>query len=66
MSSDDDPHDGQVTPNHLISPAPQKGRLIEDEPSSDDSDISASPSREVIRRRLERTGSIERGYPLLA
>ncbi|TFK69534.1 hypothetical protein BDN72DRAFT_959500 [Pluteus cervinus] len=82
-SSDDDPHLGQVTPHHLISPALRRTRAIpsmrlhsserkkskslvpsverllgSDPPSSDDSVLSASPSREIVRRRtLKRTGS---------
>ncbi|KIK57143.1 hypothetical protein GYMLUDRAFT_75668 [Collybiopsis luxurians FD-317 M1] len=72
LSSDDDPHLGQVTPGHLISPALKRvSRADEDEdldPPSDDSDYGFgsgaaersaqdSPSRQVMMRRLQRTAS---------
>lgn len=63
LSSDDDPHLGQVTPGHLISPAlRRKAELTFDEdPPSDDSMFGGgeggdvSPSREVMLRRMQRT-----------
>ncbi|KAK0487411.1 hypothetical protein IW261DRAFT_1447728 [Armillaria novae-zelandiae] len=60
-SSDDDPHYGQVTPHHLISPD-IPCRRIEDEddrhdPPSDDSILCPSPTKDVIQRRLQRRSS---------
>jgi len=57
LSSDDDPHIGQVTPRHLTSPSLRRGR-DSDDPPSDDSNEPASPSRDIILRRLERYRSI--------
>ncbi|KAI0061493.1 hypothetical protein BV25DRAFT_1857413 [Artomyces pyxidatus] len=55
-SSDDDPHVGQVTPHHLVSPAMR--RLWDSDPPSDDSNASVSPSREHVARRIfQRLGS---------
>lgn len=57
-SSDDDPHLGQVTPHHLISPHLKKsarglGRFYgEGEPASDDS--VPSPSKDIVERKLKR------------
>jgi hypothetical protein len=85
-SSDDDPHFGQVTPHHLISPAVcsrheactssskkmksllklkgDVGDESEDEdddyddiPSSDDSFVPPSPSKQAVERRFLRTSS---------
>ncbi|KII86652.1 hypothetical protein PLICRDRAFT_699960 [Plicaturopsis crispa FD-325 SS-3] len=55
LSSDDDPHFGQVTPHHLISPTIR--RVLHSDPPSDDSTMSASPTRDVAARRLQRLGS---------
>ncbi|KAF7977771.1 hypothetical protein HWV62_2653 [Athelia sp. TMB] len=41
LSSDDDPHIGQVTPHHLISPALRRAPC---DPPSDDSVLGSSPS----------------------
>lgn len=54
LSSDDDPHIGQVTPHHLISPALHRSRKDNDDPPSDDSIMSSSPTRDVIARRMQR------------
>lgn len=51
-SSDDDPHTGQVTPHHLISPAIR--RVQDNDPPSDDSIMSSSPSRDLATRRKQR------------
>lgn len=59
LSSDDDPHIGQVTPHHLISPALRRMKQREDDPPSDDSTLSASPTKDALVRRLKRTGSIQ-------
>jgi hypothetical protein len=61
-SSDDDPHIGQVTPHRLISPVPRRtlsAKFYEIDPPSDDSVMGgcASPSKEVVERRLKRLGS---------
>ncbi|THV03879.1 hypothetical protein K435DRAFT_747426 [Dendrothele bispora CBS 962.96] len=53
LSSDDDPHIGQVTPRHLTSPPLRRGRELSD-PPSDDSYEPASPSRDIVLRRLKR------------
>jgi hypothetical protein len=65
-SSDDDPHIGQVTPSHLISPVLRvrsRGLFVRDEcedrSDDDDSDsnidIDQSPTKDALRRRLSRT-----------
>ena len=60
-SSDDDPHLGQVTPHHLISPDLKKSArglgsfYGEGELGSDDS--VPSPSKEMVERKLKRMGS---------
>ncbi|KAK0201860.1 hypothetical protein DFS33DRAFT_1350639 [Desarmillaria ectypa] len=62
-SSDDDPHYGQVTPHHLISPdIPSRRNEDEDDrhshdPPSDDSILCPSPTKDVIQRRLQRRSS---------
>ncbi|KAG6853573.1 hypothetical protein C0991_003169 [Blastosporella zonata] len=57
ISSDDDPHLGQVTPHHLISPELKRGKAIQFmDPPSDDS-VMGSPSRDLVERRLQRQGS---------
>ncbi|KAF5360725.1 hypothetical protein D9756_004653 [Leucocoprinus leucothites] len=55
-SSDDDPRYGQVTPHHLISPAPKKALDMFD-PPSDDSLPSSSPTKSAASRRIRRIGS---------
>ncbi|KAL0581176.1 hypothetical protein V5O48_000866 [Marasmius crinis-equi] len=61
LSSDDDPHLGQVTPHHLISPALRRTRqTYDDDPPSDDSVISGSPSKGVVMRRMQRLESAPR------
>lgn len=58
LSSDDDPHLGQVTPHHLISPAMHRHKRTRSVDSSDDeSDVGTSPTRDLVRRRLERKSS---------
>ncbi|KAG6849329.1 hypothetical protein H0H93_009374 [Arthromyces matolae] len=58
ISSDDDPRLGQVTPHHLISPDIRRGKNTRpQDPPSDDSDVMPSPSRDLVERRLQRTGS---------
>jgi len=58
LSSDDDPHNGQITPLGLTSPALFRVREEDsDPPSSDDSNMSASPVREHVKRRLARMPS---------
>jgi hypothetical protein len=57
-SSDDDPYFGQVTPHHLISPVLRRAKSQKKDPPSDDSNMSDSPSREIVARRLRRLGSI--------
>jgi hypothetical protein len=55
VSSDDDPFLGQVTPHHLISPTLRRVKGARNDPPSppsDDSVMSDSPSRDVVRRRL--------------
>lgn len=59
LSSDDDPRFGKVNPVGVVSPAMRRLRsrgatLFDTPPSSDDSVLSNSPSREVIRRRIAR------------
>ncbi|KAI0044102.1 hypothetical protein FA95DRAFT_1681450 [Auriscalpium vulgare] len=55
-SSDDDPHVGQVTPDHLVSPGMRRPWYMD--PPSDDSAASDSPSRaHVARRVFQRLGS---------
>jgi hypothetical protein len=61
LSSDDDPHIGQVTPHRLISPIPRRNmsaNFCDVDPPSDDSVMGecASPSKEVVERRLKRLG----------
>ncbi|KAH7912528.1 hypothetical protein BJ138DRAFT_1112247 [Hygrophoropsis aurantiaca] len=53
-SSDDDPHIGQVTPRHLISPSVRRARGFDSDPPSDDSTCPSSPSRDIIARRRQR------------
>ncbi|KAJ6621847.1 hypothetical protein B0H10DRAFT_2214900 [Mycena sp. CBHHK59/15] len=54
LSSDDDPFFGQVTPYHVFSPALRRAR--HDDPlSSDDSNMSASPLKAVVTRRLQKS-----------
>lgn len=58
LSSDDDPHLGQVTPHHLISPDLRRVKVVDlTDPPSDDSVVASSPSRDLVERRLQRTGS---------
>ncbi|GLB45492.1 putative tRNA threonylcarbamoyladenosine metabolic process [Lyophyllum shimeji] len=60
LSSDDDPHIGQVTPHHLISPELRRGMGVDMgfvDPPSDDSVMASSPSRDLVQRRLQRLGS---------
>jgi hypothetical protein len=62
-SSDDDPRIGQVTPHRLISPRPRRSlraKVYEIDPPSDDSVTGecASPSKEVVQRKLKRLGSL--------
>ncbi|KAG6899592.1 hypothetical protein C0993_008858 [Termitomyces sp. T159_Od127] len=58
LSSDDDPHLGQVTPHHLISPDLKRVKVADlTDPPSDDSVIASSPSRDLVKRRLQRAGS---------
>jgi hypothetical protein len=53
LSSDDDPHVGQVTPHHLVSPAMRRVQNdFHSDPPSDDSNISVSPSSERVTRRM--------------
>jgi hypothetical protein len=54
LSSDDDPHLGQVTPHHLVSPALRRVREEDYDPSSDESNMSSSPSRDLVARRRRR------------
>lgn len=61
--SDDDPHIGQVTPHCLISPVPRRStgaKFCETDPPSDDSVMGeyASPSKDVVERKLKRLGSM--------
>ncbi|KAJ7195459.1 hypothetical protein GGX14DRAFT_474774 [Mycena pura] len=56
LSSDDDVYLGQVTPYHVVSPALRRARG-DDPPSSDDSNMSASPVKGVVLRRLQKLGS---------
>ncbi|KAF5374132.1 hypothetical protein D9615_008841 [Tricholomella constricta] len=57
LSSDDDPHIGQVTPHRLISPELKRGRGQDfSDPPSDDSVMAPSPSRDLLQRRLQRQG----------
>lgn len=53
-SSDDDPHRflGQVTPHRLVSPALRRIKDMDafDEPGSDDSNLSASPTADRVAR----------------
>ncbi|KAJ7781760.1 hypothetical protein DFH07DRAFT_386505 [Mycena maculata] len=56
LSSDDDVYFGQVTPYHVFSPALRRAR-DDDPPSSDDSNMSVSPTKGVVSRRLQKTGS---------
>ncbi|KAG5644908.1 hypothetical protein DXG03_007460 [Asterophora parasitica] len=59
LSSDDDPHIGQVTPHRLISPQLRRAREADfSDPPSDDSVLAPSPSRDLVNRRLKRQGSI--------
>ncbi|EGN98376.1 hypothetical protein SERLA73DRAFT_56513, partial [Serpula lacrymans var. lacrymans S7.3] len=54
LSSDDDPHLGQVTPHHLISPALRRVHGLDYDPPSDDSTLTSSPSRDIVTRRRQR------------
>ncbi|KAG6844709.1 hypothetical protein H0H87_004432 [Tephrocybe sp. NHM501043] len=64
ISSDDDPHLGQVTPHHLISPELKRTRGIAlIDPPSDDS-VVASPSKDLVERRLHRIGSMSKITPM--
>ncbi|KAJ7677473.1 hypothetical protein B0H17DRAFT_1079271 [Mycena rosella] len=56
LSSDDDVYFGQVTPHHVFSPVLRRAR-DDDPPSSDDSNMSVSPLKGVVSRRLQKTGS---------
>jgi len=50
LSSDDDPHLGQVTPHRLISPAVRRAKTIDIyDPPSDDS-LGSSPSKGLGHR----------------
>ncbi|KAL1689375.1 hypothetical protein GGG16DRAFT_93612 [Schizophyllum commune] len=54
-SSDDDPHIGQVTPGHLISPMPSKGSKMLDDDDYEDSDeedelVDDSPTKGLAAR----------------
>ncbi|KAA1469740.1 hypothetical protein DENSPDRAFT_816901 [Dentipellis sp. KUC8613] len=60
-SSDDDPHFGQVTPHHLLSPAMR--RALDSDPPSDDSNISVSPTAQRVARKLERASSYSSSSP---
>ncbi|KAF9267296.1 hypothetical protein L218DRAFT_894410 [Marasmius fiardii PR-910] len=67
LSSDDDPHIGQVTPHHLISPALKRTqRIHDDDPPSDDSVVSGSPSKGAALRRMQRLGSARKGLTQIA
>ncbi|KIJ62575.1 hypothetical protein HYDPIDRAFT_176396 [Hydnomerulius pinastri MD-312] len=55
--SDDDPHLGQVSPRHLVSPAPRRHLDPDYDPPSDDI-YSSSPSRDLVARRQQRFGII--------
>lgn len=58
LSSDDDPQPGNVNPRGVVSPALRRVRSSEtDLPSSDDSNMTASPSRERVKRRIARMPS---------
>ncbi|TFY55402.1 hypothetical protein EVJ58_g8273, partial [Rhodofomes roseus] len=64
-SSDDDPRLGQVNPVGLSSPALRRVKAqavdLSDPPSSDDSVMSNSPSRDLVKRRIARLpGSVDR------
>ncbi|KAJ6585182.1 hypothetical protein B0H19DRAFT_1108667 [Mycena capillaripes] len=63
-SSDDDAYFGQVTPYHVFSPALRRAARDDDPPSSDDSNMSASPLKGVVSRRLQKTGSNRRLLPV--
>ncbi|THH20532.1 hypothetical protein EW146_g848 [Bondarzewia mesenterica] len=57
LSSDDDPYIGQVTPHHLFSPAMRRFQdALDRDPSSDDSNVSDSPSRDRMTRKMRRMG----------
>ncbi|KAI0927050.1 hypothetical protein AcV5_007689 [Taiwanofungus camphoratus] len=57
-SSDDDPHIGQVTPLGVVSPGLRRVKRTDfDPPSSDDSGVSASPTRQHVERRIARLPS---------
>ncbi|KAJ6525284.1 hypothetical protein DFH09DRAFT_1416643 [Mycena vulgaris] len=59
LSSDDDEYFGQVTPYHVFSPALRRAQN-DDPPSSDDSNMSVSPLKAVVSRRLQKRGSSKR------
>ncbi|THH29109.1 hypothetical protein EUX98_g5073 [Antrodiella citrinella] len=66
MSSDDDPHIGQVTPHRLVSPAMRRVQNDDSDPPSDDSVLAASPTRDhVARRRSAGKAMIEKLAPLM-
>ncbi|KAI1790163.1 hypothetical protein LXA43DRAFT_523662 [Ganoderma leucocontextum] len=54
--SDDDPPVGQVTPHRIVSPSLRRIRRIEfnssSDPPSDDSNMSNSPSRDRVTRKM--------------
>ncbi|KZT73869.1 hypothetical protein DAEQUDRAFT_754271 [Daedalea quercina L-15889] len=60
-SSDDDPRLGQVNPVGLVSPALRRVKAgtadSSDAPGSDDSVMSNSPSRDLVKRRIARLPS---------
>lgn len=74
-SSDDDPHYGQVTPHHLVSPAMRRHthghehlkfgfEFGASDPPSDDSNVSlGSPTRDHVERRRERLMAMSSSSP---
>ncbi|KAF9221622.1 hypothetical protein BS17DRAFT_711232 [Gyrodon lividus] len=52
--SDDDPYLGQVSPRHLVSPAPRRYMDPDYDPQSDGV-LSSSPSRDLVARRQRRS-----------
>ncbi|KAH8104762.1 hypothetical protein BXZ70DRAFT_614597 [Cristinia sonorae] len=67
LSSDDNPHIGQVTPHRIVSPTMRRVQNSEDsDPSSDDSVLAASPTRDhLARRRSAGKTMIEKLAPLM-
>ena len=67
QSSDDDPRFGKVDPVGVVSPAMRRLKshaadMSDTPPSSDDSIMSNSPSREAVKRRIARLpGSANKG-----